>query len=207
VAFFCAPLDVVDHSARACLAAVRMRQWEERLNATLLERHMTPTPLLTRFGINTGAMVVGNMGTERKMNYTIMGNEVNLAARLEGVNKQYGTWIMTTDRTAAEAGDGFLFRRLDKVRVVGIQTPVRLMNLLCLKDEEGPEKHALVQSFHQALELLEDRKWDEAASAFEELERRFPADGPSKLYARRSKEYRTNPPTGPWDGVVNLTEK
>ena len=207
IAFFGAPLDLPDHSGRACLSAIRMRQLEAKLNPSFLERNMTPGPLMTRIGINTGEMVVGNMGTERKMNYTIMGNAVNLAARLEGVNKQYGTWILTTEFTAAEAGEAFLFRRLDRVRVVGIHTPVRLMNLLGLRDEEGDDGQQLVDGFHSALDLFEARRWAEAAEVFQLLEGRFPDDGPAKLYSQRSRDFLAKPPAADWDGVFNLTEK
>lgn len=207
IAFFGAPLDLPDHAARACLAAIRMRQLEAQMNPGFLERKMTPVPLMTRIGINTGEMVVGNMGTERKMNYTIMGNAVNLSARLEGVNKQYGTWILTTEFTAGEAGEAFLFRRLDRVRVVGINTPVRLMNLLGLKAEEGEAGQALVDGFHSALEIFEERRWNEAAQAFETLAAQFPEDGPCQLYAKRCKAIVAGTLRVADDGVFNLTEK
>ncbi len=207
IAFFGAPLDLPDHAGRACLAAIRMRQLEERLNPGFLERGLSPTPLMTRIGINTGEMVVGNMGTERKMNYTIMGNAVNLSARLEGVNKQYGTWILTTEFTAKEAGSDYLFRRLDQVRVVGINTPVRLMNLLGLKSEEGEAGAALVDGFHAALDLFEARQWPQAAAAFKAVADQFPDDGPAKIYAKRSQEFMAKAPAQDWDGVFNLTEK
>lgn len=207
IAFFGAPIDLPDHAARACLAAIRMRQAEIRMNPGFLERKMTPVPLMTRIGINTGEMVVGNMGTERKMNYTIMGNAVNLSARLEGVNKQYGTWILTTEYTAKEAGETFLFRRLDRVRVVGINTPIRLMNLLGLKEEEGDRGRAMVEEFHRALEVFEDRRWAEAASLFQELSAKYPEDGPSQLYAKRCQAILAGTSKVSEDGVFNLTEK
>ena len=99
VSFFGAPIDLPDHASRACLAAVRMKQAEEKLNEEMMAANETPMPIYTRIGVNTGAMVVGNMGTNNKMNYTIMGNDVNLAARLEGVNKAYGTWILVSEST------------------------------------------------------------------------------------------------------------
>lgn len=207
IAFFGAPLDLPDHAGRACLAAIRMRQLEARLNPGFLERQMTPVPLMTRIGINTGEMVVGNMGTERKMNYTIMGNAVNLAARLEGVNKQYGTWILTTEFTAKEAGESFLFRRLDRVRVVGINTPVRLMNLLGLRNEEGASGEALVEEFHAALDIFETRDWTKAAQAFQALATRYPDDGPCQLYAKRCQAIVAGTLKVADDGVFNLTEK
>jgi adenylate cyclase len=110
ISFFGAPVTNEFHAKMACRAAVLMKKKEAELNERFLAERMTPNPLVTRIGINTGDMVVGNMGTEKKMNYTMMGNAVNLAARLEGVNKQYGSWILASDATKAEAGDEFLFR-------------------------------------------------------------------------------------------------
>ncbi|MDR0300743.1 MAG: adenylate/guanylate cyclase domain-containing protein, partial [Treponema sp.] len=104
IAFFGAPLELKDHALHACLSAIAMRKLETELNKTIMEQKLSPMPLLTRIGINTGDMVAGNMGTANKMNYTIMGNAVNLAARLEGVNKQYGTWILASEDTVRETG-------------------------------------------------------------------------------------------------------
>ncbi len=123
ISFFGAPIELPDHALRACKAAIQMKKIETELNKKFIESKMAPTPLLTRIGINTGDMVVGNMGTARKMDYTIMGNSVNLAARLEGVNKQYGTWILTSEYTMNNADSELTIRKLDRVRVVGIQTP------------------------------------------------------------------------------------
>jgi len=207
IAFYGAPLDIPDHASRACMSALRMRQLEETLNVHFLEAKMTPTALMTRIGINSGQMVVGNMGTTAKMNYTIMGSAVNLSARLEGVNKQYGTWILTTEDTAKDTGDTFLFRRLDSVRVVGINTPVLLQNLLGVRAELAPETFQMVERFHQGMDAFEGRDWKTANEFFTRLEKDFPEDGPSKLYAKRSAEYLAKPPAEDWDGVFNLTEK
>ena len=100
------------------------------------------SPLLTRIGINTGSMVVGNMGTPQKMNYTMMGNAVNLASRLEGVNKQYGTWMMMSEATHDAGGKDFFMRKLDRVRVVGINEPVRLLRADRGKGRRGQDRRA-----------------------------------------------------------------
>ena len=139
---------------------------------------MTPAPLLTRFGINTGEMVAGNMGTERKMNYTVMGNAVNLAARLEGVNKMYGTWILTTDYTAKEAGDEFIYRRLDQVRVVGINTPVQLLEVIDFKNSINSEKESFLKDFEKALDLFNERNYKAAQEIFDNLVKIKQEDGP-----------------------------
>ncbi|MDR0623563.1 MAG: CHASE2 domain-containing protein, partial [Treponema sp.] len=127
IAFFGAPVYREDHAALACRSAIRMKKAEAELNRAVMAEGLSPLPLYTRMGINTGEMVVGNMGTSNKMNYTIMGNAVNLAARLEGVNKQYHTGgILISEYTKNGIGDEFICRSLDRVRVVGINTPVRL---------------------------------------------------------------------------------
>ena len=206
IAFFGAPLDLPDHPLRACVSAIAMKRIEHEMNRAILAENMSPQPLLTRIGINTGYMVAGNMGTEQKMNYTIMGNAVNLAARLEGVNKQYGTWILASEDTVRETGDRILYRKLDRVRVVGIHEPVRLCNLLEIAENAGPEQKKLVEVFHQALDCFEKRDWIHAAEGFREtlsLEER----GPSQKYIDRCDAFLKEAPPDAWDGVYNLTEK
>jgi adenylate cyclase len=207
IAFFGAPLDLSDHALRACVSAIAMKKIEAELNKTILENRLSPAPLLTRIGVNTGYMVAGNMGTENKMNYTIMGNAVNLAARLEGVNKQYGTWILASGETVRETGDKLLTRRLDRVRVVGINEPVRLHELLDMAESATEEQRKLVAVFHQALDDFEKRLWKTAADGFKEALSIVPEDPPSKIYMERCEQHVTAPPEDSWDGVYNLTSK
>lgn len=207
IAFFNAPLDVPDHAIRACRSALRMKQAEERLNPGWMERGMTPTPLFTRIGINTGEMVHGNMGTNQKKNYTIMGNHVNLAARLEGVNKQYGTAILISENTQVQLGNQFLCRTLDRVRVVGISQPIRLFELVAQKDQANAEQIELVERFHQGLEIFESRRYAEGMEFFRDLSKRWPEDGPVQTFLKRCQEYIQKPPPSDWDGVWNLMSK
>jgi adenylate cyclase len=207
VAFFGAPLEIPDHALRACISAVTMKRLETEINKTIREQNLSPSPLLTRIGINTGSMVAGNMGTENKMNYTIMGNTVNLAARLEGVNKQYGTWILASEDTVRETGNALLTRKLDRVRVVGINEPVRLYELLDTLENAGPQQKQLVEVFHQALDRFENRDWNQAIEGFKESLSIVKDDAPSQKYLDRSIDSLVNPPPDTWDGVYNLTEK
>jgi adenylate cyclase len=207
VAFFGAPLELPDHSLRACVSAVMMKRMEGELNRQFIENGMSPLPLLTRIGVNTGEMVVGNMGTEQKMNYTIMGNAVNIASRLEGVNKQYGTWILASGETIQEAGEGILSRRLDKARVVGIRKPVQLYEILDLAEDAAAETREKVALFHQALDSFEGRDWTRAMVQFARVLDRHPGDRPSLLYLKRCQRYRQTPPSKDWDGIFNLNEK
>jgi adenylate cyclase len=151
-------------------------------------------------------MVAGNMGTGNKMNYTIMGNAVNLAARLEGVNKQYGTRILTTNATIRETENLILTRRIDLVRVVGIKKPVQLLEVINTMAAAEPKEKKLVEVFHQALSSYESRKWQEAIEGFRESWS-FAKDVPSALYVKRCTAFLDRPPPESWDGVINLTEK
>lgn len=184
-----------------------MKKREAELNDQFLRDGLSPTPLLTRIGLNTGDMVVGNMGTERKMDYTIMGNAVNLAARLEGVNKQYGSWILASDMTKKEAGDEFVTRRFDRVRVVGINTPVQLWEIVDLRAETTEETLDFLDRFEKAHAAFDVQQWEKAEKLFEALAGERPTDGPSATYLRRSQEFQKKPPAAGWDGVFSLTEK
>jgi adenylate cyclase len=207
IAFFGAPLDLPDHALRACTAAVLMKRIEEELNPSFIAEKLSPYPLRTRIGINTGSMVVGNMGTQKKMDYTIMGNAVNMAARLESVNKQYGTWVLTTEGTIKETGDALLYRRLDRVRVVGIDEPVRLCEILELREDAVEELREKTSLFHEALTLFENRDWDTARKAFEKVLTVSPDDGPTPIFIKWCEQYKKFPPAPNWDGVRNLDQK
>lgn len=207
ISFFGAPIPYLDHPMRACRAAVRMKKIENYLNDTFRSEQLSPHPLATRIGINTGEMVVGNMGTANRMDYTIMGHSVNLAARLEGVNKQYGTWILASELTYREAEDDFAARKLDRVRVVGVSEPVRLFEIIDELTELPEETRQLLDEFHQGLDLFEGREFGEAGGHFSRLNREFPDDGPSKTYFDRCTKFQKEPPPSNWDGVFNLTAK
>ncbi len=207
IAFYGAPVDNPQHARMALLSAIRMKQAEIELNKVLVESGEAPNALLTRIGINSGPMVVGNMGTDAKMNYTIMGNDVNLAARLEGVNKVYGTWILASEASYNAAGEGFLGRRLDRVRVVGINTPVQLYNVMGLTEEMSQDTIDGVANFHEALDLYLEQNFEKATKYFNEVKKLIPDDPPSDVYLERCRKFAiTGVPDG-WDGVVNMTSK
>jgi len=207
ISFFGAPLPNEKHAYAACMAALLMKKREAEMNEEFLRDGLAPTPLLTRIGINTGDMVVGNMGTERKMDYTIMGNAVNLAARLEGVNKQYGSWILIADPVKREAGDEFVYRRFDRVRVVGINTPVQLWELAALRSDADPAFLDFLDRFEQAKVAFDIQEWKKAADAFGALVAERSGDGPSATYLKRSENFIKTPPAPTWDGIFSLTEK
>jgi len=198
ISFFGAPVEYPDHARRACLSAVRIKRLEQSLNRSILDHQMSPAPLLTWIGINTGPMVVGNMGTEAKMDYTIMGSSVSLASGLEGVNKQYGTWVLISEATRNEAGEDFTYRRLDRVRVVGIDTPVRLFELVEEKESTDKRQEELIRVFHDGLDYFENREWSRALQTFKQVTKMNPGDGPAGVFASRCGEYmrKPRPPTG-----------
>ena len=207
VTFFGAPLELPDHALRACTSAVLMKRLEADMNRKIMEQGLSPAPLFTRIGVNSGEMVVGNMGTERKMNYTIMGNEVNIASRLEGVNKLYNTWILASEETVKECGGRVLARRLDRIRVAGINEPVRIYEIIELAEAASPHMRELAEAFHAAQNLFEARDWEAASAAFTRILEGSPGDGPSRLYLDRCRLYGEIPPNNDWDGVFNLNEK
>ncbi|GHV39197.1 hypothetical protein AGMMS49546_10860 [Spirochaetia bacterium] len=207
MAFFGAPLELSDHALRSCISAIVMKRREAELNKKFAEAEISPSPFLTRIGIHTGDMIVGNMGTERKMNYTIMGHAVNFASRLEGINKQYGTWILASEDTVKECGDRIFTRRLDRIRVAGVDEPVRIYELLELADKVTPELREQTELFHEALSFFEERDWNAAQRAFSKTLEKRPDDRPSLLYLERCRQYLQEAPDQDWDGVYNFNEK
>ena len=193
-----------------------MKQAEAKFNDEMMANGTIPNkicmPICTRIGINTGDMVVGNMGTENKMNYTMMGNAVNLAARLEGVNKVYHSWILVSESTwnAADSGEHkgvLLARRLDKVRVVGINTPVQLYNILGVKSELDENLIEAVDIFHQGLDLYLQKDFENARKIFDNATRKYPDDQTAAVFSARCMSFLEKGVPEDWDGVVNMTSK
>ncbi|MCL2196509.1 MAG: adenylate/guanylate cyclase domain-containing protein [Treponema sp.] len=229
IAFFGAPIHFDNHASLACKAVIKMKKAEADINREALSLGLItpgvmqamakkgviksvddPSPIFTRLGVNTGDMVVGNMGTPNKMDYTIMGNAVNLAARLEGVNKQYDTGgILISEYTRAHIGNEFVLRPLSRVRVVGINTPLRLYELLDIAEEAPPELIEMVKNWEQAFKLYENKEFSAALSIFQTICVKNDADMAAKKYFKRCEKFITSPPDDKiWDdGVDNLTEK
>lgn len=207
MSFFGAPNDLKNHAENACLSAIRMNRMEKDLNERFLKENLSPSVLFTRIGINTGEMVVGNMGTTKKMNYTVMGDSVNLASRLEGVNKVYGTSICISEETRTGAGEGIVTRMLDRVRVVGKQVPIRIYEVVGEKGSLDAKTVDLLDQFHQGMELYEKQEWTTAAARFRRVLAILPEDGPGRVFLKRCQEYKVKLPVPNWDGVFNLTAK
>jgi class 3 adenylate cyclase len=206
IAFFGAPLLQENHGVLACRSALQMKKAEKELNKKIAQKQLSPLPLFTRIGINTGSMVVGNMGSENKLNYTVMGAAVNLASRLEGVNKLYRTGgILISEYTMNEIGDEFICRSLDRVRVVGISSPVRIYEITGFRDGASEADMKKAAAWEEAMGFFEDRQYEQAKEIFSSLS--GADDETAKLYTDRCREFIVDPPPGDWDGVNNLARK
>ncbi len=164
-------------------------------------------PAARGVGINAGPMVVGNMGSERRFDYTVMGDSVNLGSRLEGLNKLYGTHIIISERTYDRVREEILGRELDAVRVKGKDQPVKIYELLARGAQATPEQKALAEEFSLALAEYRKRNWERAFQSFQSILVKNPNDGPAKLYLERCQVLRENPLPEDWDGVFTLTTK
>jgi len=229
IAFFGAPVRLTNHAEMACRAVIKMKKAEMEINREAIAQGLLtravlealaakkitkgvddPYPIFTRLGVNTGDMVVGNMGTPNKMDYTIMGNAVNLAARLEGVNKQYDTGgILISEYTKDKIGNGFITRPLSRVRVVGINTPIRLFELLDIAGEAPQELLAMVKSWEQGFGFYEKRDFLAAKNIFQMVYDKNNEDRVAKKYLERCVKFLATPPDDKaWDNAVdNLMEK
>lgn len=210
IAFWGAPVHFPDHAVKACFACLDQQIKLAELRAKWKNEGRWPSIVYNarvRMGLNTGEMVVGNMGSAGRMNYTIMGDAVNLASRLEGANKPYGTYIMISEFTYKQARDFIEVRELDSLRVVGKSKPVKVYELLARKGELSAQKLRVVEIFHEGLDAYKQQKWDIAIARFTEALNIDPSDGPSKTYIARCEEFKLSPPPADWDGVYTLESK
>jgi adenylate cyclase len=208
-----APAPYPNHASGACLAALRCRLLSERMERGFAERGWPG--LLTRFGVNTGEAVVGNVGSSDRLSYTAIGATVNMAARMEGLNRQYGTQVLVSDATRAAAGPAFVFRRVDRVLAKGRQQPTELHELLGLRHADDPADADLVLA---PAEIAWAQAWDGIVSNY--LRRQF-ADAQAALAAlpplrndplhdmffKRIDTFTARPPPEDWDGVTAYNEK
>jgi adenylate cyclase len=181
----------------------RMRELNAAWEAAGLPR------LRMRMGLNTGRVVAGNMGTETVFHYTIIGDAVNLAARLESVNKIYGTDMLAGEETRRQAGDQFVWREIDRIKVKGRATAATIYTLIGQTgDSREPDTAAAVsERYAEGLASYRSRDWKQAAAYFRSALSLDTSDGPSRTMLARCEAYLATPPPDAWDGVFELTEK
>lgn len=206
MAFWGAPIVIKDHAFLACKTAVEM---QKRLNELRQKRNVSPDKQINiRIGINSGEVVVGNIGGENRFDYTVMGDNVNLASRLEGANKQYGSDIMIGENSYEMVKDKILTRELDRIKVKGKQNPTQVYQLIGLRNDVDAEQKLLkLQSYLNGLNEYRKTNFNSAIKFFEESLVTNPGDGPSLVYLERSKFYLENPPGENWDGVFVMKTK
>lgn len=204
MAFWNAPLDQPDHALRACRAAVHMLERLEELKAQWRKEGLPELEI--GIGINTGQMVVGNMGSDVRVDYTVLGDAVNLGSRLEGTNKEYDTRIIISEWTRAAVKDGIVTRRLGAVRVKGKKLPVGIFELRGLGTASETDAKAIA-AFEAGLVAWTTRRFDDAHARFSEVLALWPNDSPSRDYLSEIDAFRDSPPAGDWDGVVSLKTK
>lgn len=206
MAFWGAPLPMNDHAIRACRTAVEM---QKRL-AVLRQKWAINKDhqIQIRVGLNTGDVVVGNIGGQNRFDYTVMGDTVNLASRLEGANKQYGTLNMISEHTYKVVMGEVVVRELDNIRVKGKEKPTRVFELVGLQnDDEALQKFDNLKLYFEALELYKQANFIDAKNRFIKSSEFLPDDGPSILYIDRCQYYIDNPPEKDWNGVFVMKTK
>ncbi|MEZ4402785.1 MAG: adenylate/guanylate cyclase domain-containing protein [Kofleriaceae bacterium] len=204
MALWNAPLEVSDHASRACGAALAMQAALAPLNRRWAARGLPAVRI--GVGINTGPMSVGNMGSEARFDYTVLGDAVNLAARLEPLTKEYGVDILVGEATA-DAARGFVFRELGRVRTKGKDRAARIYQLCGRTGDPGVPAAGARAAWDRALAAYHARRFDEAAAAFAELAADTPDDGAVAVLAARARDLAATPPPPDWDGVYDQRAK
>jgi adenylate cyclase len=204
MAFWGAPVEQPDHAVRACLAALDMMEKLEILQAKWISEGKPPIDI--GIGLNSGLMRVGFMGSERMRNYTLLGDNVNLGSRLEGVNKQYGTNIIISEYTVGLLGGACYCRELDAIRVKGKHEPVTIFELRGA-GEPPPDEKAFIDKFHEALAQYKGKNFEEAKASFEACLEMVEDDFTCKMYVERSEAFLAEPPPEDWDGVFVMKTK
>src|SRR2546426_7422426 len=199
---FGAPLEAPDHAERACTAALAMR--EQRLVLAAAWAKIGRPRLRARTGINSGPMLVGNLGSKYRFAYGVLGDQVNLGSRLEGLNKVYGTDIIIGENTARLIEGAFRCRELDMVRVKGREQAVRIYELVSATGAElVPEHEKALWCYADALDAYRKGRWADALGLFRHALTLWPQDGPSVALGQRCQVFLENPPPEPWDAVFD----
>ena len=205
IAFFGAPNELENQAEVACMACIDM---QKRL-AELRQKWQGQgrADLYMRIGLCTGPAVVGNMGSRSRMDYTMMGDTVNTAARLEGVNKVYGTYTMISESTYTAAGGWIRARELDAINVVGKKEPVKIYELIGYPSDVDEHMQKAAEIYSRGLSAYRSRQWDKAAAYFSKAMKFRPEDRPSRIMVERCRRYKADPPDETWNGAFTMTTK
>jgi adenylate cyclase len=200
MAFWGAPLDVKNHAAQACIATLRCQRRVRELSAKGVS-------LTTRIGLATGKVLVGNIGSTDRLNYTVMGDTANLASRLEGLNKQYGTESMISEETFEQAREHVVARPIDVVAVKGKKQGVRVFELLALAADNDATAQAVADASTRALAAYLETRFSDAVAAWDEVLALRAGDKAAGIMRDRARLYAQTPPPAGWSGVMVATEK
>ena len=204
MAFWGSPYPQTDHAYCACACALQMVSTLEKLNAKWQAEGRKQISI--GVGLNTGPVNVGNMGSAKRLAWTVMGDNVNLASRLEGMTKEYRSRIVISEGTYRQIADKFVCRDLDKIRVKGKHQPVTIYELLDVADQRD-KYEPLLTRFNHAMEAYHQQNWQEAAIRLGEMLTHFPDDGPTQIFMDRVVEFMQNAPEADWDGVYVMKTK
>jgi adenylate cyclase len=203
MAFWNAPLDQADHRRLGILTAIDCQNEMARLNESLTQFTIKPK---CRVGVNSGPMVVGNMGSRSRLSYTVMGDTVNMASRMEGANKYFHSKIMTSEMTFGDLKGEFDHRYLGSIRVVGKAIPTKVYEPFARKGEAAPEVKTMLKHYEAGIEKFYKGDYAGSLPDFKAALAALPGDGPSQFYIDNAEKFAKEPPKG-WDQSFNLTEK
>jgi adenylate cyclase len=204
MAFWGSPYPQTDHAECACRCALAMPKALVKLNAKWKQEGRPPIAI--GIGLNTGDVNVGRMGSEKRLNWTVMGDNVNLASRLEGITKQYQIQVVISESTYNAVAGKFVCRELDKIKVKGKNQPVNIYELMDVAAERS-KYESLLTGFDRAMAAYRSQNWKDAAGQFGQLLGVYPDDGPTRVFLQRALEYLDNAPETDWDGVYVMKSK
>jgi adenylate cyclase len=202
--FWGSPYPQEDHAIRACGAALRMGERLDELNEKWSAEGKRT--LKIGVGLNSGPVNVGNMGSDKRFAWTVMGDHVNLASRLEGQTKDYGVRVIISENTYAQVKDAFVAREIDRIKVKGKTQPVSIYELMGFIIDQDRYVE-LMNLFASALDAYRRMEWQEAMDKFEELLTVYPGDGPSTALLHRCHHFMVDAPEAGWDGVYEMKTK
>ena len=205
MAFWGAPNPMENHAALACRSALICKKLLSSMNDDFKQHHFPP--LYTRFGIHTGQAIIGNMGYSERLNYTAVGDTVNLASRLEGINKFYGTDIIISNDTYKIVQDDFVTRKLDKIIVKGKTSWIAIHELLAERNAAEPELIEFAEMYNAAVDLYYDKEWEKARGLFVNAKKMYPSDRQCTRMIDRCAKYALKSPSAKWQGIVILQSK